>query len=365
MARRCHAPVMSDTLGGTLLLHPHLVPSDNWLRRGLFWNDRVATLVPGGSPTPVRLHELEALGVWTPRSVESLSHAALAQLTDEADEVLRMDPDLMLPVTGKGDPLLTGKLPYDIEAQLVSRGAVREAPAGSEHSLEANKNVLPILLALCGRYVADNDDTLTLGPASAEAARVAYAPLVETPSTTAWSIAIANLPEPASTASLYDIITFRAQHQQELQRYRESISNLVKEFEKKTVSEPSVKQVQLRVAINADELAEAAMQAALPLRRRARQMLVTQLPDDTAGSLRLVGGGGAAVLGTVITTSEIPQGGMTAGAAVMAVGLVAHLTAKLVGARARARAHAFPMAAYKSGLLVPRAVTPLSDLGRR
>ncbi|PPF11601.1 MULTISPECIES: hypothetical protein [unclassified Rathayibacter] len=215
---------MNPTLDNTLLLSPLIVPPEAEMKKALLLSERFSTIAPRGFPPTETLAEMKERGWWIPAHLDDLDEStrdrAVRECIDAAGRYSFTTDDWK-----HSDRLFARKLPYELEHWLVENDYLRPASDDGSEFRASRENLVPGLLAICGRRLCQANGW-QYGVATTATARQALFSIDEATDERALALTLYDIPEPHPDATFEDIVAFRQSKEKLLARYLDGLRDV-------------------------------------------------------------------------------------------------------------------------------------------
>jgi len=214
----------------TMMYYPFVHPPRPVLWQALLYWDELTSISPEtGYQFGHELTVLNDLGLYWPTHADDLPRQALADLVSDLRQVVEEMPgDDIAPVPGPLAPdnrVYWGKLPYEVEHDLVDLGAL----IPQEDMLHASPVLLSRLMIVLAKHLAAAAQGTIPFTDSPSASQIAFAPLgPDLRNRRCWQLQIGHLlPVPASDTSLTKVLEFRDAYADERQELTQAVRKLL------------------------------------------------------------------------------------------------------------------------------------------
>lgn len=288
------------TSAETILLAPKLEPSLTEVKKALLLSEKFATISSPGHKISRGFKELRAENYWEPVHIDQLDphhlEEAIAECWAFADDL----PKSPRQPAKAADWIKDGKLPQKLQSDLMSRGMLLPDKATGQLNARSGE-LVPTLLSIFARKIAESRSwawsgtseqsvTDALSPGSGER-QLAYV------------IGLPELPTPSANATVYDVIRFRQNHGDELQKYFDTLTEIRRSLADGRTDDLGYAVAEYKARVR--EVGQAAQRASLPMHKHA-QGAITRMKDNPLMLAVPIAQGGAVIAdahqGSVITT---------------------------------------------------------------
>lgn len=213
-----------------MMYYPFTHPPRAVLWQALLYWDELTSITPeGGYKFRHDLMVLRDLGLYRPSHADDLPPRARAGLvSDLRHVVLELPGEDLVPVPGPLGPdnrVYWGKLPYEVESELVDIGAL----IPQEDMLHASPVLLSRLMVVLAKHLAATEAGVIPFTDSPSANQVAFAPLgPDLAHRRCWQLQIGHLlPVPAPHVPLATVLEFREAYGEERQELAGAVRKLI------------------------------------------------------------------------------------------------------------------------------------------